>query len=89
VEELIQIQVYFEFGVVGQRSAQTALEVVKLLCWGDARHRQVNLALLALWSEYLLKVGADLRVGQLGLEVALTIESRRFDETFWFVVADF
>ena len=50
---------------------------------------QVRLAALSIWVKKLFKIFRELRVGKLGFEIALTIESHCLNETFRFVISDF
>lgn len=88
MQELIQIEVHFEIGVFRQASPHSTLEVVELLDRRDARHFEVDFGSLRTGTKHSLEVFADHGIGQLGLQVALTVESCRLDEALGFAIGD-
>jgi len=88
MEELVQGQVLFEIGAVGELSTKAALEVVKLFHGRNATNAQVNLALICLRAEYLIEVSAERCICKLRFKIALTIESGCLDERLRFLVLD-
>ena len=89
MEELIQIEGALELWLVREGGAQSTLKVVQFFDGLDARDCKVWFALLCVGAKHRVEDAAYERIGQLGLEIALTIQSRRFHIGFRLVISYF